>query len=73
MDLIIKQPVTIQVNGIEVVALKKLSLVAHALAKKMGASSAAAAEATILGQVLDNLIRDIELAAVEAEHEKAKG
>jgi hypothetical protein len=71
MDLIIKQAVTIKVNGIEVVALKKLSLVAHALAKKM--DYAAAAEATILGQVLDNLIRDIELAAVEAEHEKRKG
>lgn len=56
--------VTISVLGIDLVALKKLSLVSHALAQKIGGS--AGDEQKVLATVLDDVIRKIELAAVKA-------
>ena len=56
--------VTISVMGIDLVALKKLSLVSHALAEKIGGS--AGQEQSTLATVLDETIRKIELAAAKA-------
>lgn len=56
-------PVTIKVSGIEMLALKKLSLVSHALADKIGGS--AGREQTTLAKTLDDVILRIELAAIE--------
>jgi hypothetical protein len=56
--------VTISVDGIDLLALKKLSLVSHALAQKF--SFGAAREQKLLAETLDNLIRQIELKAAEA-------
>lgn len=57
--------VTISVLGIEIVALKKLALVSHALASKL--DGAAAREQTTLATVLDDTIRKIELAAARGD------
>ncbi len=57
--------VTIEVRGIELLALKKLSLVSHALASKIG-DYRATQEQTCLATVLDEVIRRIELAAASA-------
>lgn len=54
--------VTISILGIDIVALKKLSLVSHALADKIGGS--AGEEQRVLAKVLDDTIRKIELAAL---------
>lgn len=54
--------VTISVMGIELMALKKLSLISHALAKKISGYQAQQ-EQEALAQVLDDVIRKIELAA----------
>ena len=51
--------VTVSVRGIDLLALKKLSLVSHALAQKMGGS--AGEEQKTLATVLDDLIRQIEI------------
>ena len=51
--------VTISITGIEIVALKKLSMVSHALAQKLG--GVAEREQTTLVKVLDDLVRQIEL------------
>jgi len=51
--------VTISVTGLELTALKKLSLVSHALAAKLPAS--AGQEQTVLATTLDELIRQIEI------------
>lgn len=53
--------VTIDVQHIDLLALKKLSLVSHALAEKIGGM--AGREQTTLATVLDDTIRKIELAA----------
>lgn len=53
--------VTVSVMGIEIIALKKLSLVSHALAEKIGGS--AGREQTTLAKTLDDLIRQIEMKA----------
>lgn len=53
--------VTISVMGIEIVALKKLALVSHALATKLG--SRAGDEQKMLALTLDDVVRRIELAA----------
>ena len=47
--------------GIEIIALKKLSLVSHALAQKIGGE--AGREQTMLAKTLDDLILQIELKA----------
>ena len=52
--------VTIEVRHIELVALKKLSLVSHALASKL--KYEAQHEQTALATTLDDVIRRIELA-----------
>jgi len=52
--------VTISVRGIDLLALKKLSLVSHALAQKMGGM--AGEEQKALAVTLDETIRKIELA-----------
>jgi hypothetical protein len=54
--------VTISLLGIEIIALKKLSLVSHALAGKIGGR--AGEEQRTLATVLDDTIRKIELAAM---------
>lgn len=56
--------VTISVLGIEIIALKKLSLVSHALAEKIGGR--AGEEQAVLAKVLDDTIRKIELSAAKA-------
>lgn len=56
--------VTISVVGIELLALKKLSLVSHALAQKIGGQ--AGREQEVLAKTLDDLIRQIELKAAGA-------
>lgn len=53
--------ITISFIGIELVALKKLSLVSHALAQKIGGR--AGVEQKCLADTLDQLIRKMELAA----------
>lgn len=53
--------VTISVMGIDILVLKKLSLVSHALAQKIGGS--AGREQTTLAKTLDDLILQIELKA----------
>lgn len=54
--------VGVSVTGIDLLALKKLSLVSHALAQKIGGR--AGQEQTALVGVLDGLVRQIELRAV---------
>jgi hypothetical protein len=51
--------VTISVTGIDLLALKKLSLVSHALAERIGGS--AGAEQKALAKTLDELLLQIEL------------
>lgn len=51
--------VAVSVRGIDLIALKKLSLVSHALAQKIGGS--AGEEQKTLASVLDDLIRQIEI------------
>jgi hypothetical protein len=51
--------VEIDVQGIDLIALKKLSLVSHALAKKIGGM--AGQEQATLASVLDDVIRQIEI------------
>ena len=53
--------VAIDVREIELIALKKLSLVSHALASKLG-DYRASQEQKCLATVLDDVIRRIELA-----------
>lgn len=60
LGLIDTATVTISVRGIDLIALKKLSLVSHVLAKKIGGS--AGEEQTCLAKTLDDLIREIEVA-----------
>ena len=55
--------VTIIVMGIDIIALKKLSLVSHALASRLG-DEGAGKEQTSLANVLDEVIRKIEIAAI---------
>ncbi len=57
--------VTISVEPIELIALKKLSLVSHALASKL--DYRASEEQKCLATVLDDVIRRIELAAVNVK------
>jgi hypothetical protein len=61
---------TISLLGIEIIALKKLSLVSHALAEKIGGS--AGEEQKVLATVLDDTIRKIELAAAKAAATKRR-
>ena len=56
--------VKIDVQDIELVALKKLSLVSHALASKLDLR--AQQEQKCLAGVLDDVIRRIELAAAQS-------
>lgn len=55
--------VAIEVQPIELIALKKLSLVSHALASKL--DYRASEEQKTLATVLDDVIRRIELAAAK--------
>ena len=64
MDMVTKTRVEIECSGIELVALKKLSLVSHALAQKIGGS--AGEEQKCLATVLDDVIRQIEINAAKA-------
>lgn len=59
LQMIDTASVTITIRGIELLALKKLSLVSHALASKLGAS--AGQEQKCLASTLDDLIRQIEI------------
>lgn len=59
--------VAISVRGIDLYALKKLSLVSHALAEKIGEGNyRAGEEQKMLATNLDDLIRQIELKIVRA-------
>jgi hypothetical protein len=64
MDLVTKAKVEIECSGIELVALKKLSLVSHAVAQKIGGR--AGDEQKCLASVLDDIIRQIEINAARA-------
>lgn len=64
MDTFADTEVRIKLNGLELVCLKKLSLVSHALAGKL--DYRASAEQQTLAKVLDDVIRRIELAAAKA-------
>lgn len=64
MNMVEKTKVQIEVMGIELVALKKLSLVSHALAQKIGGR--AGEEQKCLASVLDDVIRQIEINAAKA-------
>jgi hypothetical protein len=55
--------VTISVTGIEIIALKKLSLVSHAVAEKIGGPGGR--EQTALAKTLDDLVRQIELKVMQ--------
>lgn len=66
LDLVRPTKVEIEVRGIEVIALKKLSLVSHALAKQIGGH--AGREQKCLADTLDDLIRNIELASARLNH-----
>lgn len=62
LDLIQPSTIAIEVTGIEVVALKKLSLVSHALAEKIGGD--AGREQAVLAKTLDDVIRRMEMASI---------
>jgi hypothetical protein len=64
VDLLAKHRANIEVLEIELLALKKLSLVSHALASKF--SYRAAKEQQTLAQTLDDIIRRIELSAASS-------
>lgn len=57
--------VEIAVSGIELVGLKKLSLVSHALASKFD-DYRSKEEQTCLAEILDDVIRRLELALARA-------
>jgi hypothetical protein len=61
MSLLNTYTVTVSVSGLEIMALKKLSLVSHALAQKMGGQHEQ--EQKALATTLDDLIRQIEIKA----------
>ena len=61
MNMVDKTQVAVSLNGIELVALKKLSLVSHALAQKIGGR--AGDEQKCLAGVLDDVIRQFEIGA----------
>jgi hypothetical protein len=61
--------VTVSISGIEILALKKLSLVSHALADKIGGS--AGREQAVLVKTLDDLLRQIEIKAALTSHMRA--
>jgi len=56
MNALDKITVTISIRGIELLALKKLSLISHAVAQKLGSD-----EQKCLATMLDELIRQIEI------------
>lgn len=67
MNYVDKVAVTVSLNGLELAALKKLSLVSHVLAQKIGGTSGE--EQKCLATVLDDVIRQIEIGAASAKHE----
>lgn len=67
--MIDKYPVTIEINGIELVALKKLSLANHALATRLQHS--ASQELKCLIDVLDDIIRQIDINRASAPPARA--
>jgi len=69
LDLVLPTSVEISVRGIDLVALKKLSLVSHALANKIGGT--AGSEQKCLAGVLDDIIREIELGAAKITARKS--
>ena len=70
MGILDARKVTIGVSELEIAALKKLSLVSHALASKL--DYRASEEQRCLATVLDDVIRRIELAPV-ADQETGEG
>jgi hypothetical protein len=60
----------VKISGIELVALKKLSLVSHELASKLDHS--AGQEQTTLATVLDDVIRRIEIAIASDKNRKTR-
>lgn len=59
MNMIDTTTIAISIRGIDVIALKKLSLVSHALAQKIG--GVAGMEQKTLADTLDDLLRQIEI------------
>jgi hypothetical protein len=55
------QTVTVSISGIELMCLRKLSVVSHALAQKIG--GAAGDEQRLLARTLDDLLNQIEFKA----------
>jgi hypothetical protein len=72
MDVLAPQTATIEISFVEILALQKLSLVAHALAKTLGKTNySSGQEQKALAGVLDETIRKLELGIAEnrAAHE----
>jgi len=65
MSILTPRRVTIEVSGIEVLCLQKLSLVSHALASKLTLS--ARLEQETLARTLDDVLRRIQIAAAAGE------
>lgn len=63
MSLFETATVSISINGLEMLALKKLSLVSHALAEKI--DGGAGREQKMLANTLDDVIRRIDLAVAK--------
>lgn len=59
MELMERRTATIEVSGIELAALQKLSLMSHALASKL--DYRASEEQKTLASVLDDVLRRIQL------------
>jgi hypothetical protein len=66
-----KTPVTIEISGLDIVALQKLSLVSHALATKL--SHSAGEEQKCLATVLDDVLRRIQIARATAPARAGQG
>ena len=60
MNLVDTYTVTISLRGIDMLALRKLALVSHALAEKINGYTAQQ-EQKVLASTLDDLIRQIDL------------
>lgn len=71
MKLCDRTTATISIQGIDLLALKRLSLVSHLLADKIGGE--AGREQRCLAGVLDDVIRQIELAAARASLSQKDG
>lgn len=62
LNMVTPTSLRVEISGIELIALKKLALITHALATKFNLG--AREEAECLAKVLDDVIRRFELASI---------